>query len=206
MSDTSFQRRLIAFCALIPAGLMAWDWQQGNLGVNPVEFVTRATGVLTLIFLVLTLAVTPLKELLRWTWLVKHRRLLGLVAFAYAFAHLVTYVAFDRDWKLDTIPLDVWRRPFIALGMFSFLLMIPLAATSTNRIIRKMGQEKWRLLHRLTYYIAIGGVLHYWMIVKSDITYPLLFAILVGLLLGYRLMRWILKRNRSALNTPTRPS
>jgi sulfoxide reductase heme-binding subunit YedZ len=132
--------------------------------------------------------VTPLRKLFHLNWLLKQRRLLGLVAFFYAAAHFLTYLAFDRDWRLITVPADVWQRPFIALGLLSFLLMIPLAATSTNAMIKKLGGRKWNRLHRLTYYIAIGGVIHYYLIVKSDTSWPLLFGVAVAVLLGWRIV------------------
>jgi sulfoxide reductase heme-binding subunit YedZ len=191
--ETKFLRFVVFINGLIPAVLMAIDWQRDKLGSNKVEFVTRATGVLALVFLLLTLAVTPLRQLLKWQWLLKQRRLLGLIAFAYTVAHLFTYVAWDRDWKLGTIPGDVYQRPFIALGMFSFLLMVPLAITSTDKMIKRMGGPRWAKLHRMTYYITIGGVLHYYIIVKSDTTYPLIFGAVLALLLGYRVVKHLRK-------------
>ena len=165
---------------------MAVDGWRGKLGANPVEFVTRATGVLTLVFLVLTLLVTPLRKLMGWNWLLKQRRLIGLYAFYYSVAHLLTYLVGDRDWQILTVAADVVKRPFIAVGMLSFLLMVPLAVTSTNAMIKRMGGKRWAQLHRLTYLITIGGVIHYYLIVKSDVTYPLFFAVVTALLLGYR--------------------
>ena len=187
-TDSRFHRQLFVFNGLLPALLIAFDAWRGKLGANPVEFVTRATGVLTLVFLVITLMVTPLRRIYGWNWLLKQRRLLGLYAFFYGVAHLLTYLAYDRDWQLQTVIGDVYKRPFIAIGMFSFALMIPLAVTSTNAMIKRLGGQRWAQLHRLTYYITIGGVLHYYIIVKSDITYPLLFAIVVAVLLGYRVV------------------
>jgi sulfoxide reductase heme-binding subunit YedZ len=187
-TDSRFHRQLVVFNGLLPALLIAFDAWRGKLGANPVEFVTRATGVLTLVFLVITLMVTPLRRIYGWNWLLKQRRLLGLYAFFYGVAHLLTYLAYDRDWQLQTVVSDVYKRPFIAIGMFSFAMMIPLAVTSTNAMIKRLGGQRWAQLHRLTYYITIGGVLHYYIIVKSDITYPLLFAIVVAVLLGYRVV------------------
>ncbi len=187
-SDSRFHRQLVVFNGLLPALLILLDAWRGKLGANPVEFITRATGVLTLVFLVITLMVTPLRKIYGWNWLLKQRRLLGLYAFFYGVAHLLTYLAYDRDWQLQTVIGDVYKRPFIAIGMFSFALMIPLAVTSTNAMIKKLGGQRWAQLHRLTYYITIGGVLHYYIIVKSDITYPLIFAIVVAVLLGYRVV------------------
>ena len=188
MNDSNFHRQVIFVNALLPALLMLLDWYQGTAGANPVEFLTRSTGVLTLVFLVLTLLVTPLRKMLGWNWLLKQRRLIGLYAFFYGTLHLLTYVAFDRQWKLLSVLSDVRLRPFIAIGMFSFLMMVPLAVTSTNAMIKKLGGKRWNQLHRLTYYVAIGGVLHYYMIVKSDTTYPILFGSAVALLLGYRMV------------------
>ena len=156
--------------------------------MNPVEFVTRATGVLTLVFLVITLMITPLRVLFGWNWLLKQRRLLGLIAFFYGVAHLMTYLLFDRSGQLQTVFGDIYKRPFIAVGMFSFALMIPLAITSTNAMIKKLGGKRWARLHRLTYFLTIGGVVHYYMLVKSDITYPVIFGFVVAVLLGFRVV------------------
>lgn len=187
-ADSRFHRQLIAFNGLLPSLLMVVDGWRGKLGANPVEFVTRATGVLTLVFLLLTLLVTPLRKLMGWNWLLKQRRLIGLYAFYYSVAHLLTYLVGDRDWQILTVAADVVKRPFIAVGMLSFLLMVPLAVTSTNAMIKRMGGKRWAQLHRLTYLITIGGVIHYYMIVKSDITYPLFFAVVTALLLAYRVV------------------
>lgn len=186
-SDTRFQKQLLLVNAGLPVAFMLWDWWRGNLGANPVEFVTRTTGVLTLLFLAFTLLVTPLRKLSGCQWLAKHRRALGLFAAFYGSLHLLTYLVFDRDLKLASVPADVWKRPFIAFGMFAFLLMVPLAVTSTNAMIKRLGGKRWALLHRLTYVIAVAGVIHYWMIVKSDITYPAMFGAAIGALLLYRL-------------------
>ena len=185
-TDSRFQKQLFVLNGILPGALMLWDGARGGLGANPVEFVTRATGVLALLFLVITLLVTPLRKLLGWSWLHQHRRLLGLYAFYYGAAHLLTYLAFDRDWKLQTVFADILKRPFIAVGMVSSALMVPLAVTSSHAMIKKLGGKRWALLHRLTYVIAIGGVIHYYIIVKSDTTYPILFGIATAVLLGYR--------------------
>lgn len=197
-NDTAFQQRLIGLNALIPALLVAWDWKRGQLGANPVEFITRMTGVMTLVFLVITLLVTPLRKIFGWNWLLKLRRNLGLYAFYYGIAHLATYLIFDRNLELASVPADVWKRPFIAIGLISFVLMIPLAATSTNAMIKKLGGKKWALLHRLTYPILAGGVIHYWMIVKSDLRWPLFFALITALLIGYRVFAAVRKNPRQA--------
>lgn len=188
-ADTRFHRQLVLFNGLLPAVLIGIDGLRGKLGANPVEFVTRSTGVLTLVFLVLSLLVTPLRKMYGWNWLLKQRRLIGLYAFFYGVAHLLTYLAYDRDWQLGTVVGDVYKRPFIAIGMFSFALMVPLAVTSTNAMIKRLGGKRWAQLHRLSYYLTIGGVLHYYLIVKSDITYPALFALVVAALLGWRVVQ-----------------
>lgn len=201
-NDFRFHRQLVLVNGLLPAVLLLIDGFRGNLGVNPVEFVTRATGVLTLVLLVITLMVTPLRKLFGWNWLLKQRRLLGLIAFFYGVAHLMTYLAFDRDWQLQTVIGDVYKRPFIAVGMFSFALMIPLAITSTNAMIKKLGGKRWARLHRLTYLLTIGGVVHYYMLVKSDITYPVIFGSVVAALLGFRVvaaLRKPVKADRNAV-------
>ena len=201
-NDSRFHRQLVLVNGLLPAILLLIDGFRGNLGVNPVEFVTRATGVLTLVLLVITLMVTPLRKLFGWNWLLKQRRLLGLIAFFYGVAHLMTYLAFDRSWQMQTVIGDVYKRPFIAVGMFSFALMIPLAITSTNAMIKKLGGKRWARLHRLTYLLTIGGVVHYYMLVKSDITYPVIFGFVVAILLGFRVvaaLRKPVKADRNAV-------
>lgn len=184
--DDDYRKFLFFANAILPSLLIVVDWQQGNLGANPVEFVTRATGVLGLILLSITLCVTPLAKVFGWSWLIKQRRQLGLFAFYYGSLHFLTYILFDRGGDLTTVPADVFKRPFIAIGILCFIFMIPLAVTSTNKMIQKLGGKKWKQLHRLTYVIAVGAVIHFWMIVKSDITYPAIFAVILSVLLGYR--------------------
>jgi len=184
--DVKFNKILIFINSLVPLALLAWDAVFGNLGANPVEFFLRTSGVLTLIFLLVTLAITPLRKIFGWNGLIKFRRMLGLYAFFYGCLHFSTYIGFDRALDLSGTLGDIWQRPFIAVGMISFFLMIPLAATSTNAMIKRLGGKRWAQLHKLTYLIAAGGVIHYWMIVKSDITYPLLFGLVLAGLLGYR--------------------
>lgn len=187
MSETQFNRLLIFINGIVPLALLMWDGFNGNLGANPVEFFLRTTGVLTLIFLLLTLAVTPLRKIFGWNELIKLRRMIGLYSFFYVCLHLVTYSVFDKSLSFSAIVTDVWQRPFIAIGMISFLMLVPLAVTSTNAMIKRLGGKNWQKLHRLTYLAAIGGVIHYWLIVKSDIFYPLLFGLVLATLLGYRI-------------------
>jgi sulfoxide reductase heme-binding subunit YedZ len=185
--DIKFYKVVVFVNALVPLALVGWDWRRGQLGANPLEFVTRTTGTLTLVFLVLTLAVTPLRKLTGANWLVRLRRMLGLYAFFYGALHLTAYVWFDKWFDFAAIAQDVTRRWFILVGVLAFASLVPLAVTSTERMIKRLGGKRWQKLHRLTYLAAAAGVFHYYLLVKSDVRKPLLFAALVGLLLGYRL-------------------
>lgn len=187
MTDIKFNKILLFTNALVPLALLSIDAWRGNLGANPVEFFLRTTGVLTLVFLLVTLSVTPLRKYFGWNSLVKFRRMLGLFAFFYAFLHLVTYSIFDKSLSPAAIAADVWQRPFIAVGMLAFFLLIPLAVTSTNGWIKRIGGKNWARLHKLTYAVAVLGVVHFWMIVKSDLFYPALFASALAVLLFYRI-------------------
>lgn len=187
MSDVKFHKVLISVNALIPLAFLAYDASRGALGANPIEFFLRTTGVLALVFLLITLAVTPLRKIFGWNLLIKFRRMLGLYAFFYALIHLITYSIFEKSLGLLEIVADVRRRPFIAVGMLAFLLLVPLAVTSTNGWVKRLGGKTWARLHKLSYLIAILGVVHFWMIVKSDVFYPAIFGIVLALLLIYRL-------------------
>ena len=186
MTDIRFNKILLFINSLVPLGLLGWDAIRGNLGANPVEFFLRTTGVLTLLFLLVTLSVTPVRKYFGWNNLVKFRRMLGLYAFFYGALHLVTYSIFDKSLSLSAIVADVRQRPFIAVGMLAFFLLVPLAVTSTGGMIKRLGGKNWARLHKLTYLIAILGVIHFWMIVKSDLFYPALFGIALAVLLFYR--------------------
>jgi methionine sulfoxide reductase heme-binding subunit len=198
--DINFTRIVLFTNGLVPATLLAWDAYQGKLGANPIEFATRATGVLTLVFLFITLAVTPLRKLTGANWLVRFRRLVGLYAFFYGCLHFLTYTWFDKFFNGREIVEDVSNRPFITIGMASFLLLVPLALTSTNGMIKRLGGKRWAKLHKLTYVAAIGGVIHYYMGVKADTTVPILFAVVLAVLLGYR---WIKSRMDAATKNST---
>jgi len=193
MNDVRFHKLLISLNALIPLGLLAYDGYRGQLGANPLEFFLRSAGVLTLVFVLVTLAVTPLRRIFGWNSLIKFRRMLGLYAFFYACIHLVTYTIFDKSLNVPAIASDVWQRPFIAIGMLAFLMLVPLAVTSTNGMVKRLGGKNWARLHKLIYPIAILGVVHFWMIVKSDIFYPAIFGLAVAILLGFRLI-WSQRR------------
>ena len=188
MKDTRFAKFVLVINGLVPLVLLLWDVWRGRAGVNPTEFFTRTTGMLTLVFLTVSLAVTPVRRVTGANWLVKFRRVLGLFAFVYGVLHLLTYVAFDRFFNLRSVPADVFKRPFIAIGMTAFVLMIPLAITSTNKMVKRLGGKTWSRLHRIVYLAGVAAVVHYWMLVKSDTRLPLTFAFVLAALLGYRLL------------------
>ena len=188
MNDVRFYKLLIAVNALIPLALVGLDAWNNRLGANPIEFFLRTTGVLTLTFLLVTLSVTPLRKLFGWNHLIKYRRMLGLFAFFYGCLHLVTYSIFDKSLELSAVVVDVIQRPFIAIGMIAFTLLIPLAITSTNAMVKRLGGKNWARLHKLTYFAAILGVIHFWMIVKSDIFYPAMFGLVLATSLLLRLL------------------
>jgi len=169
-----------------------------QLGANPIEFITRNTGDWTLYFLCITLAVTPLRRWTKWNWLIRLRRMLGLFAFFYAVLHFTTFLWFDHFFDLGEMLKDVVRRPFIAVGFAAFLLLIPLAVTSTNAMVKRLGGKRWMWLHRLIYVIALLGILHYWWMKagKNDLEQPIIFGGIVLILLGLRVV-WALKKSRS---------
>lgn len=169
------------------------------LGANPIEAINRYLGDWALRFLLLTLAITPLRLLTGWHELARLRRMLGLYAFFYAMLHIASYTVLDQQFNWDEIVKDIIKRPFITVGFVSFVLLIPLAATSTNAMVRRLGGRRWRNLHRLVYAIGIGAVLHFFWMVKSDIREPLIYAALLALLLGYRI--WNARRRQLVAGT-----
>ncbi|HXV08332.1 MAG TPA: protein-methionine-sulfoxide reductase heme-binding subunit MsrQ [Burkholderiales bacterium] len=173
---------------LIPLALLTWRGVSGGLGANPIEYITHSTGWWTLTFLLITLLVTPLRRLTGLNWLLRLRRMLGLFAFFHVCLHFTTYIWLDQFFDWMSIVKDIAKRPFITVGFSAFLLLIPLAATSTNGMVKRLGAQRWQLLHRLVYAIAILGVVHYWWLVKKDITEPVIFAVLLAILLGARLV------------------
>jgi methionine sulfoxide reductase heme-binding subunit len=199
LKDIKFYKVVVFINSLVPLTLMTWDWYHGKLGANPVEFLTRTTGMLTLVFLLISLAVTPLRKVTGLQWLVQLRRMLGLYSFFYGFLHLLTYIWFDRTFDLRSTVADIYARPFIAVGMLSFFLLVPLAITSTRGWIKRLGGKRWARLHKLVYVAAIGGVIHFWMLVKSDVRLPIRFAFVLAVLLGSRLVI-----NHLRQKTPTR--
>ncbi|HWR54390.1 MAG TPA: protein-methionine-sulfoxide reductase heme-binding subunit MsrQ [Bryobacteraceae bacterium] len=171
---------------LIPAGVLVFQGLTDGLGANPIERITHATGDWTLRFLLITLAVTPARHLLKRPELIRFRRMLGLFAFFYACLHFLTYVWLDQFFDWESITRDVRKRPFITAGFAGFVMMLPLAMTSTAGWIRRLGGKQWRMLHRLIYVSAAAGVVHYWWLVKSDIREPLAYGVVLLGLLAYR--------------------
>ena len=180
---------LIFMASLLPLAWLCWLAWQDRLGANPVETLSHRTGDWSLRFLLLTLAVTPLRRLSGWNGLQKFRRMLGLFAFFYVCLHFGVYLIFDQFFDWAGIVEDVAKRPYITVGFTGWLLLIPLAVTSTNGMIKRLGRN-WQRLHRLVYLIGTLGVLHYLWLVKADIAEPLLYGGILGVLLGYRLWWW----------------
>ena len=198
MKHISAIKSLIFIACLIPLGRLIWFGLHDGLGANPIEFITRSTGTWTLTFLLITLSITPLRKLTKQPWLIQLRRMLGLFAFFYACLHFTTYIWLDQFFDLSAIYKDVLKRPFITIGFAGFVLLIPLALTSNHAMIKRLGGKNWQQLHRLVYLIAIGGVIHYWWLVKKDITQPAIYAGVLAMLLGYRVWVWLQKHREAA--------
>ena len=173
--------------ALVPLAILIHRGVNNDLGANPVETINRFTGEWVLRFLLITLAVTPLRRLFGWNGLLRYRRMLGLFAFFYVCLHFLSYVWLDQYFVFPDIVKDVAKRPYITVGFACFLMLIPLAATSTNGMVRRLGARRWQRLHQLVYLIGIGGIVHFLWLVKSDITQPVIYGAILALLLGFRL-------------------
>jgi methionine sulfoxide reductase heme-binding subunit len=196
--------------SLIPLANLAWGWYKDALGANPIEVVTRSTGTWTLVFLLVSLSVTPLRKLPRLRWLIRVRRMLGLYAFFYGCLHLTTYLWLDRyfEWEIvslesprsfaSLIAADIAERPFITVGFAGFALLVPLALTSFKAAIRLLTGKWWQRLHRLVYVSAACGVVHYLWLVKADLTEPLIYAGVLVFLLAVRMVLKVSSRRRSA--------
>jgi sulfoxide reductase heme-binding subunit YedZ len=181
---------VVFFACLIPVALLGWKAYTSALGANPIEVITHATGDWTLRFLLITLAVTPIRKLTGQLWLIRYRRMFGLFAFFYATLHFLTYIWLDKFFDLHEMLHDVAKRRFITVGFTAFVLLIPLALTSTAGWIRRLGGKRWQALHRLIYFSAIAGVIHYWWLVKANIREPLKYGAILAVLLGYRIAVW----------------
>ena len=196
---------LAFIAALLPFAWLIWAALTNNLSVNPLSDITLHTGDWAIRFICITLVISPLRQLTGWHWLIKFRRMAGLFAFFYGTTHFLIYVIADRFAGLDfpngivsfttvrslvaSVGEDIYKRPFITIGFLTWLLMAPLALTSTAGMIRRLGGKRWQALHRLVYVVAITAVIHYWWLVKIDIRPPLRYAIVVGVLLAVRVVR-----------------
>ena len=198
---------VVFLAALVPLALLTLDGLQDNLGANPIEKITHQTGRWTLILLLVTLSITPLRRITGIQWLIQYRRMIGLFAFFYGFLHFMTYVWLDQFFDFHSMLKDVYKRPFITAGLTGFVLMVPLALTSTKGWIRRLG-KRWQLLHRLIYFSAAAGVIHFIWLVKADLREPMIYATILGGLLAIRVWFWIRKRRRlaSPVPQPTSPS
>lgn len=190
--------KIVVFLAcLAPLARLGWKGYNDMLGANPIEVITHSTGDWTVIFLLITLAITPLRRFTRQLWLIRFRRMLGLYAFFYACLHFTTYIWLDKFFDVPAMVKDVGKRPFITVGFAGFVLLIPLALTSTQGMIRRL-RKKWVTVHRLIYASACLGVIHYWWQVKADHRKPAIYLAILLPLLAYRVIDWALKRRRPA--------
>lgn len=181
---------VVWWACLAPLGRLVYKGLARSLGANPIEFITLSTGTWTLVFLLVTLSITPLRKLTGQPWLIRLRRLIGLFAFFYACLHFTTFIWLDKFFDVADMVKDVIKRPFITVGFLAFVLLIPLAATSTTWAIRKMGGRRWQMLHRLIYVSGTAAVIHFWWKVKADVREPAIYAAILGALLLYRIVVW----------------
>ncbi len=182
---------IVFILCLAPLMRLGWKAYQQDLGANPIEVITHATGDWTLRFLLITLSVTPLRKILKQPWLIRFRRMFGLFAFFYVCLHFLTYIWLDKFFNVHEMLADVVKRKFITVGFTGFVLLIPLAITSTAGWIRRLGGKRWQTLHRLIYVSAIAGVIHYLWLVKADRTKPLEYGFILFVLLAYRVVVWL---------------
>ncbi len=194
---TKYLKPIVFLACLVPLVRLGWKAFSFGLGANPIQVITFSTGTWTLVFLLVTLSITPLRKLTKQYWLIQYRRMLGLFAFFYGCLHFTTYIWLDQFFDLHSIYKDIYKRPFITAGFTAFVLMIPLALTSTRWAIRKLG-KRWQMLHRLIYFSALAGVVHYLWLVKIDKRIPSIYGAVLAVLLLYRLLVWYLDRPRSS--------
>jgi sulfoxide reductase heme-binding subunit YedZ len=191
MDRLRLTKTIVFLAALIPLARLVWKYFQGALGANPIEVITHTTGDWTLILILTTLSITPLRRITRQYWLIGLRRMIGLFAFFYGTLHFLTYIWLDKFFDVHDMLHDVAKRRFITVGFSAFVLMVPLAVTSTNGWIRRLGGKNWQRLHRLIYLTGILGVVHYAWLVKADLRKPIEYAIALSILLAYRVGAWL---------------
>jgi methionine sulfoxide reductase heme-binding subunit len=204
MNRIRLTKILVFPAALIPLARLGWKALQEGLGANPIEVITHSTGDWTLILILVTLTITPLRRITRQYWLIGVRRMIGLFAFFYGVLHFLTYIWLDKFFDLHEMFKDIGKRPFITVGFSAFVLLIPLALTSTAGWIRRLGGRNWQRLHRLIYLTGILGVIHYLWLVKADRRKPLEYGFVLSLLLLYRVVMWVTEVRKDAA-TPVRP-
>jgi methionine sulfoxide reductase heme-binding subunit len=189
---------LVFVLALVPLFWLGWDAFNDRLTANPIEFITHYTGDWTLRLIIIGLFITPLRKIFNWPDLIRYRRMIGLFAFFYGCLHFLTWIWLDKFFDPREMWADIVKRRYITVGMAGFLMLIPLAITSTAGWIRRLGGKRWQLLHRLVYFTAIAGVIHYYWLVKSDIRLPVLYGLFVALVLGWRIRAWMRAPGRTA--------
>jgi sulfoxide reductase heme-binding subunit YedZ len=187
--DIRLARPVLFLVCLLPAAALVWSIAAGSLGANPLEEIRDSTGIWTLRFLLITLAITPLRRLTKRHGIIKIRRMLGLFAFFYAMLHFVSYVWLDQFFALGEMVKDLTKRPFIMAGYAGFVSLIPLAMTSTRKWIVRLGGKRWQFLHRLVYLGAAAGVVHYFWRVKLDVQRPVIYGVLLAILLMFRVVK-----------------
>ena len=195
---------IVFLACLSPLFLLGWNAFTDNLSANPIDDITDATGTWTLRLLMITLSITPLRKITGFNDLIKFRRMLGLFAFFYVCLHFTTYIWLDQFFQFEDILKDIQKRPFITVGFTAFVSLIPLAVTSTKKMIRRLGGRRWNILHKLIYLAGICGVIHYLWLVKADVQRPIIYGAILTLLLGYRLYYYL--RNKLSKLTPQRAS
>lgn len=200
MTPPRWLRPVVFVACLLPAiwvvAAIASDFFNGTrlLGSNPIKEAEHFTGRWVIRFLMITLAVTPIRQTLGWNWLQRYRRMFGLFAFFYATVHLLIYFLLDLELTWSDLGADIVKRPYITIGMTAFALLVPLAVTSTAKMVKRLGGKRWAAVHRLVYVIVVLGTIHFWMAVKRDITDPAIYALIFAALLGYRFVRWRRRR------------
>jgi sulfoxide reductase heme-binding subunit YedZ len=204
MNNIAYYRNLVILAGIGPLLMLGWDAWNDQLGANGVNNALHITGILSLVFLFFSLVITPLKVLTGWSSIIAYRRALGLYGFAYAALHFVIYVALDRMGSVSSTIEEIVSRRFLLVGFIALAMMLPLAVTSTNAMIRKLGPVRWKLLHRLAYAATILGVVHYYMLVKSDVRQPLAFAAVLTPILGFRSVKHYFDLRREASKPKSR--
>jgi methionine sulfoxide reductase heme-binding subunit len=206
MNRLRFTKIALFLAALIPLARLAWRGLHGGLGANPIEFITHSTGDWTLIFVLTTLSITPLRRITRQYWLIGVRRMIGLFAFFYGTLHFLTYIWLDKFFDVHEMMKDIAKRRFITVGFSAFVLLIPLALTSTTWSIRRLGGKNWQRLHRLIYFTGILAVVHYTWLVKADLRKPIEYGIVLSILLLYRVGVWFSEKASEKSKPPAMPN